>query len=288
MTSVIGIFIVFGSIICGYLMHNGNLHVLFQPSEFIIIIGAGFGSLLVMASPKLLKKIAAAIPTVFKRSPLGKTVSLEYLGLLYEMLTRIKRDGVLAVERDVEYPSESPMFKKYPSFLASREATSLLCDTMRLILLGASIRPHDLDELMSVEIESYEENEGRVSGIIMALADAFPGLGIVAAVLGVIVTMGRMNESPEIIGHSVAAALVGTFLGVLLCYGVVGPMAKKLEHEFQLERRLLEVIKATLLAFAKDIPPRIAVEFGRRVLLEDEKPEYREVETYLNSKKTKS
>ncbi len=285
MTSLIGIIVVFGSIIGGFLMHRGNLYVLLQPSEFVIIIGAGFGSLLVMAPPKLLKKIFVAIPTVFKESMLGKEVSLEYLGLLYEMLSKIKRDGALAIESDVENPLNSPMFNRYPSFLLNQCATSLLCDTMRLVLLGASIRPHDLDELMSVEIESYEENEGRVSGIIMALADAFPGLGIVAAVLGVIVTMGKMNESPEIIGHSVAAALVGTFLGVLMCYGVVGPIAKKLENEYVLERRLLEVIKASILAFAKDIPPRIAVEFGRRVLLEDEKPDFKEVDEYLKKMK---
>ena len=161
---------------------------------------------------------------------------------------------------------------------------ALLCDTLRLILLGASIRPHELDELMTIEIETHEEDEGRISGSLSTLADAFPGLGIVAAVLGVIVTMGKMSESPEEIGKSIASALVGTFLGVLLCYGVVGPIAKLMEHRHRSERKILEAIRAALLAFSKDMPPRIAVEFGRRVLLEDDKPEYQEVEQVLKKR----
>jgi chemotaxis protein MotA len=134
---------------------------------------------------------------------------------------------------------------------------------------------------MTVEIESHEEDEGRVSGAVATLADAFPGLGIVAAVLGVIITMGKMSESPEVIGHSIAAALVGTFLGILMCYGVVGPMARNLEDRHKGERKVLEAIKAAILAFAKDIPPRIAVEFGRRVLLGDVKPGFNEMEAAL-------
>ena len=281
MTTVIGILIMFGSIIGGFLMHHGNLHVLFQPSEFIIIGGAGLGSLIVMVPPKLLKKVIAAVPTVFTAPSQTKEGSLQVLGLLYEVFAKIKRDGALAIEKDVEKPRESEIFRKYPSFLENRAALSLLCDTLRLITMGASVRPHDLDELMTVEIESHEEDESRVSGAFQTLADAFPGLGIVAAVLGVIITMGKMNETPQVIGHSIAAALVGTFLGILLCYGVMGPVAKNLEHRHQADVKVLEAIKASVLAFAKDIPPRIAVEFGRRVMLGDDKPGFREVEEAL-------
>jgi chemotaxis protein MotA len=281
MTTVIGILIVFGSIIGGFLMHHGNLHVLYQPSEFIIIGGAGLGSLIVMVPPKLFKKVIAAVPTVFKAPNQTKEGTLEVLGLLYEVFAKIKRDGALAIEKDVEEPTESEIFRKYPSFLENHAAVSLLCDTLRLITMGASVRPHDLDELMTVEIESHEEDESRVSGAFQTLADAFPGLGIVAAVLGVIITMGKMNETPEVIGHSIAAALVGTFLGILMCYGVMGPMAKNLEHRHQSDVKVLEAIKASVLAFAKDIPPRIAVEFGRRVMLGDDKPAFREVEEAL-------
>jgi chemotaxis protein MotA len=281
MNTLIGVLIVFGSILGGYTMHHGNLHVLYQPSEFIIIGGAGLGSLIVMVPPKLLRKVAGSVATVFKPSKNSKEGSLEILGLLYEVFARIKRDGALAIEKDVEEPTESEIFRKYPSFLENQAAVSLLCDTLRLITMGASVRPHDLEELMTVEIESHEEDEARVSGAFQTLADAFPGLGIVAAVLGVIITMGKMSESPEVIGHSIAAALVGTFLGILMCYGVVGPMAKNLEHRHQSDLKVLEAIKASLLAFSKDIPPRIAVEFGRRVLLGDEKPRFSEVEAAL-------
>jgi len=281
MTTLIGMVIVFGSIIGGFMMHHGNLHVLFQPSEFIIIGGAGLGSLVVMVPPKLFKKVMGAVPTVFKAPKQSKEGSLEVLGLLYEVFAKIKRDGALAVEKDVEEPTESEIFRKYPSFLENHAAVSLLCDTLRLITMGASVRPHDLDELMTVEIESHEEDESRVSGAFQTLADAFPGLGIVAAVLGVIITMGKMNETPEVIGHSIAAALVGTFLGILMCYGVMGPIAKNLEHRHQSEVKILEAIKASVLAFAKDIPPRIAVEFGRRVMLGDEKPAFNEMEAAL-------
>jgi chemotaxis protein MotA len=281
MVTLIGIVIVFGSIIGGFMMHHGNLHVLFQPSEFIIIGGAGMGSLIVMVPPKLFRRVLRAVPKVFQGSNQTKEGSIEILGLLYEVFAKIKRDGALAIEKDVEEPMESEIFRKYPSFLSNHTAVALLCDTLRLITMGASVRPHDLDELMTEEIESHGEDESRVSGAFQTLADAFPGLGIVAAVLGVIITMGKMSESPEVIGHSIAAALVGTFLGILMCYGVVGPMAKNLENRHQSERKVLEAIKAAVLAFAKDIPPRIAVEFGRRVMLGDEKPAFSEVEAAL-------
>ncbi len=284
MNTIIGILVVFGSIIGGFVMHNGNLHVLFQPSEFLIIGGAGLGSMIVMAPPKLLRKIIGALPRVFQGAKTSKEESLEILSLLYEIFAKLKRDGTLSIDQDVEDPHQSEIFRKYPSFLRNHAAVSLLCDTLRLFTMGASVRPHDLDELMSVEIECHEEDEGRVSGALSTLADAFPGLGIVAAVLGVIITMGKMSESPEVIGHSVAAALVGTFLGILMCYGVVGPIAKNLELKHHAEKKILDAIKAALLAFSKDIPPRIAVEFGRRVLFGEEKPAFSELETALKKK----
>ncbi|MEW6441384.1 MAG: flagellar motor stator protein MotA [bacterium] len=284
MTTFVGILVVIGSILAGFAMEKGNFFVLFQPAEVLIVGGAGLGSLIVMAPPKLFRKIVHAIPTLFQSANHSKEVSLELMGLLYEVFSKVKRDGALAIERDVEEPEQSGLFRNYPAFLKNRAAVTLLCDTLRLMLLGASIRPHELDDLMTTEIETHEEEEGRISGALTTLADAFPGLGIVAAVLGVIVTMGKMSEPPEVIGHSIAAALVGTFMGVLLCYGVVGPLAKHLEQRHQSERKLLEAIKTSLLAFSKDMPPRIAVEFGRRVLLEDDKPDYREVEQRLKKR----
>ena len=284
MTTLVGLVVVMGSILVGFAWEKGNFHVLMQPAEVLIVAGAGLGSLIVMVPPKLLRKIAKETASVFVGANHSKEISLEIMGLLYEVLTKVKRDGALAIEKDVEDPDQSDLFRNYPNFLRNRGAVALLCDTLRLILLGASIRPHELDELMTIEIETHEEQESQISGALSSLADAFPGLGIVAAVLGVIVTMGKMSEPPEVIGHSIAAALVGTFMGVMLCYGVVGPIAKHMEHRHHSERKILEAIKASVLAFSKDMPPRIAVEFGRRVLLGDDKPEFQEVEEKLRKK----
>ena len=284
MMTVLGFVVVLGSILVGFGMEKGNFHVLIQPAEVLIVGGSGFGMLIVMTPPGLLRKILREIRTLFSGARHSKQISLEIIGLLYEVFAKVKRDGALAIEKDVEDPDQSALFRNYPTFLGNRAAVTLLCDTLRLILLGASIRPHELDELMTVEIETHEEDEGRITGALTTLADAFPGLGIVAAVLGVIVAMGKMSESPQVIGHSIAAALVGTFMGVLLCYGVVGPLAKQMELRHRSERKILEAIKAALLAFSKDMPPRIAVEFGRRVLLEDDKPEFQEVEQVLRKR----
>lgn len=284
MMTVLGFVVVLGSILVGFGMEKGNFSVLVQPAEVLIVVGAGLGSLVVMTPPGLLQKILKEVRALFSGAKHSKQISLEIIGLLYEVFAKVKRDGALAIEKDVEDPDQSALFRNYPTFLGNRAAVTLLCDTLRLILLGASIRPHELDELMTVEIETHEEDEGRITGALTTLADAFPGLGIVAAVLGVIVAMGKMSESPQVIGHSIAAALVGTFMGVLLCYGVVGPLAKQMELRHRSERKILEAIKAALLAFSKDMPPRIAVEFGRRVLLEDDKPEFQEVEQVLRKR----
>ncbi len=284
MTALIGMVVVILSIIVGYTSHHGNLWVLYQPSEFLIIGGAGFGSLLVMCPPPVLRGIMKALPTVFQNSKFTKEVSLELIALLYEIFSKVKRDGALAIETDVEDPSASEMFGRYPGVLAFPAAISLLCDTLRLMLMGVSIKPYDLDDLMTMEIDTHEEEAHNVTGALATVADAFPALGIVAAVLGVIITMGKMNESPEVIGMGVAAALVGTFLGVLMCYGIVGPVAKALELKAMSEHKMLEAIKASMLAFAKDVPPRIAVEFGRRTLYHETKPAFSEVEETFRKK----
>jgi len=284
MMTLIGIGVVFGCIAVGYAMHHGNFHVLMQPAEVLIVAGAGCGAVLIMAPPKLLRQLLREVPTVFRGVKHSKQISLEVIGVLYEVLTRIKRDGALAIEKEVETPEESELFRKYPLFLRNHPAVTLFCDTMRLILMGGSIQPHEMDELMTVAIETQEEESHRVSGVLHSLADALPGLGIVAAVLGVIITMGKMDQSPEVIGMSIAAALVGTFMGIFLAYCVVGPIAKQMEHRHQAELKLLEAIKRTLLAFVKDMPPRVAVEFGRQTLYEDDKPEFRELEQALKKR----
>ena len=227
MFPIIGIVIVLGSIVGGYLIEEGNLAVLIQPAELIIIGGAALGSMLLTCPPSILSDIVKKIPTVFKGASYDKKAYLELLNLLYDIFVKIRKEGVLHIESDIEAPDKSEMFKKYPSVLTNHHALKFLCDNLRVYIVG--VKPNDLEDMMDVELETHH-NEAEISpGIVTKIGDSLPGFGIVAAVLGVVITMGKMDESPEVIGHSVAAALVGTFLGILLCYGFVGPIGNNLE-----------------------------------------------------------
>ncbi len=281
MFPAIGIVIVFGSIIGGYLFEQGNLHVLFQPAELIIIGGAAIGSLIITCPPKLLARIFKDIPKLFGNGP-AKHDFLDLLGLLYALFSKIKKEGLLAVEPDIEHPLKSPIFKKHKGVLKNHHAVEFICDNMRVYMLG--IKPYDFEEMMDLEIETHHHESNLPSSVISKVADSLPGFGIVAAVLGVVITMGKMSESPEAIGHSIAAALVGTFLGILLCYGLLGPVASNLEHRAREEAKYFEAIKAAILAFAKDMPPQLAIEAARRVLTVDAKPTFKELEKTIKKK----
>ncbi|OGP17195.1 MAG: flagellar motor stator protein MotA [Deltaproteobacteria bacterium GWA2_55_10] len=281
MFPVIGIVIVFGSIIGGYLFEQGNLYILLQPAELIIIGGAAVGSLIITCPPKLLTKIFKEIPKLFSSGP-AKHDFLDLLGLLYGLFSKIKKEGLLALEADVEHPAKSPIFKKHRGVLKNHHAVEFICDNFRVYILG--IKPYDFEEMMDLEIETHHHESSLPSAVISKVADSLPGFGIVAAVLGVVITMGKMSESPEAIGHSIAAALVGTFLGILLCYGLLGPIASNLEHRAREEAKYFEAIKVAILAFAKDMPPQLAIEAARRVLMVDTKPSFKELEKTIKKK----
>lgn len=278
---IIGLIIVFGSIFGGYVMHHGNLHVLVQPSEFVIIGGAAIGSLIIMCTPKTLVKILKSLKTVFGSAP-GKKEYLELLSLLYGLFSKAKKEGLLGVEADIEAPEKSAIFRKYPNILKNHHAIEFICDNFRLYILG--VRPHDFEEMMDRELEAHHEEAAVPTAIIGKVADSLPGFGIVAAVLGVVITMGKMSEPPEVIGGSVAAALVGTFLGILLCYGFAGPIGSTLESRAKEDAKYLEAIKVAILSFAKELPPQLAVESARRVLFSDAKPSFKELETTVRKK----
>ncbi|MBI5599120.1 MAG: flagellar motor stator protein MotA [Deltaproteobacteria bacterium] len=280
---IIGIIFVLGSIVGGYLMEHGNLHVLMQPAELVIIGGSAAGSLFIMAPPKCLFKIFKALPAVLGGSKYSKDSYLELLSLLYEMFSNIRKEGLLAIEKDIESPDKSALFKKYPKILANHHAMDFLCDNMRVFVVG--IKPMEFDEMMTLELETHHTEQATTPGLVTKVADSLPGFGIVAAVMGVVITMGKMAEPPEVIGRSVASALVGTFLGILLSYGFVGPLANNLEHKANEDSKYLAAIKTSLLAFANDMPPQMAVEFGRRVLYEDAKPSFKELEVAVKKKK---
>ncbi len=285
MFPIIGLAVVFGCIIGGFLMEEGNLFVLIQPAELVTIGGAALGSLILSCPPNLLKGVVKAIPAILKGGTLKKSHYISLLTLLYNIFTKIKKEGLLSVEKDVENPKSSPLFKSNKELLKNHHALNFLCDNLRVFIIG--IKPTEMEDLMDIEMDSHHEEAGVTPGIITKVGDALPGFGIVAAVLGIVITMGKMSEGPEVIGHSVAAALVGTFLGILLSYGVIGPLGSHLEHKNREDSKYIEAIKTAVLAFAKDLPPQMAVEAGRRTIFSDARPSFKDLEDAIKKQKGK-
>ena len=224
MFSIVGILIVFGSVIAGYLMEKGKIGVLVQPAELLIILGAAIGTILIANPMHVLKKIVAGLLGVLKGSPFPKKRYIETLKMMFDLLARSRKEGAIAIEADIEDPEKSSIFSKYPVFLKDHHARDFVCDTMRMAITGG-VSAFDVDQMMDLDMEVHHLSANQPSQALNTMADALPGLGIVAAVLGVVVTMGSLGGPPEEIGTHVAAALVGTFLGILLCYGMVGPLA---------------------------------------------------------------
>ena len=218
MLVVIGIVVVFGAIIAGYLMEKGNLRVLIQPAELIIIDGAAVGTILIANPLHILKKIAAGIAAAFGSSKFSKQRYLDTLKMMYELFARARKDGLMALESDADAPDKSTVFSRYPAFLKDHHALDFVCDTLRMAA-GGGVEPFDMDQMMELDMDVHHRDAGQPISSLSAMADSLPGLGIVAAVLGVVITMGALGGPPEEIGPKVAVALVGTFLGLLLCYG---------------------------------------------------------------------
>ncbi|MCX6136595.1 MAG: flagellar motor stator protein MotA [Ignavibacteriales bacterium] len=277
---IIGFVIVIGCVLVGFMMHGGPPAVLLQYNEFIIIGGAGIGSLLVGTPLAILKQMGSSIGRMFKGDQFSKEQYVNLLRTMFELFNVAQRDGLINVEAHIEKPKESSIFSKNTFLLEQHHALEFLCDTMKL-MLGGGIAAHDLEAMLDADIDSHHSETGNAPGIVQTLADAFPGLGIVAAVLGIIVTMGAINGPPEEIGLKVAAALVGTFIGILLSYGFVGPMAKHMELLNASEARFYECIKAGVVAYAKGNAPIVVVEFARRVIFHSVRPSFSEIETVI-------
>ncbi|MGV8074759.1 MAG: flagellar motor stator protein MotA [Syntrophobacteraceae bacterium] len=280
----IGIFTVLGCVIGGYLLGQGNLSVLFQPAELIIIFGAALGGFIIASPMKVMRSVLGSIG----RLAVGKAYSRQdyeqVLLLLNEIFFKIRKEGLVSIESDIDDPEKSEIFMKYPAFIKNHHALSFLTDTLRTLTI-MDIDAHELANLLDYEIDAHHEEALIPSHAIANLADGLPGLGIVAAVLGIVITMAHLNEPPEVLGHHVGAALVGTFLGVLLCYGFVGPMSKNLEYAASEDREYLNVLKVALLAFVNSPSPQIAVEFGRRVIPAELRPSFVELEQILKQAK---
>jgi chemotaxis protein MotA len=278
MFAIIGIVIVFGSVIGGYLMEHGNLRVLIQPAELVVIGGASIGTVLIANPLHILKQIIGGIAGVFGGSKFTRQRYLDSLKLMYELLTKARREGLMALEADVEDPAKSPLISKYPAFLKDHHVRDYFCDTMRMAISG--VEAFDLDQLLDLDMEVHHHGSGLPVASLSSMADALPGLGIVAAVLGVVITMGALGGPPEEIGHKVAAALVGTFLGILLCYGLVGPLAASMQKSAEDEGAYLHVLRVVMISFLKGTAPIMAVEFARRAIPGHARPSFAEVEKH--------
>ena len=277
MFAIIGIIVVFGSVIGGFLMEKGHMAVLIQPAELIILGGAAMGTLLVANPTHTIKAIVGNLLGILKGSPFGKERYLSTLKMMYQFLNKVRKEGLLSVEMDVEKPEESSIFKNYPEFLGDHHARDFVCDTLRMAITGG-VDPFDMDQMMELDMEVHHNEATQPIASLTTVADALPGLGIVAAVLGVVITMGSLGGPPEEIGAHVAAALVGTFLGILACYGMVGPLSSNMAKTADSHNEYLHVLRVLMLSFLKGSAPMIAIEMGRRAIPAHVRPSFDEME----------
>src|SRR5271157_3038468 len=277
MFAIIGIVVVFGAVVAGYLMEHGNIKVLLQPAELLIIGGAGVGTLLISNPLHILKSIAAGLPGIFKGSKFNKARYLDSLKMMYELFGRARRDGLVALESDTDDPEKSAIFSKYPDFLTDHHLLCFVCDTMRLAASNA-VEAFELDQMVELDMDVHHHDSTQPVAALSTMADSLPGLGIVAAVLGVVITMGALGGPPEEIGNKVAAALVGTFLGILLCYGLIGPIAANMTKAAEEEHAFLYVLRVLMISFLKGSAPIMAVETARRAIPGHVRPSFQELE----------
>ena len=276
MFSIIGIVVVFGAVIAGYLMEHGNLKVLVQPAELVVIGGAAMGTVLIANPLHIIKSILGGVTGVFKGSPFNNQRYLNTLKMMYDLLNKARKDGLMALETDVEEPSKSAIFSTRPEFLKDHHVCDFVCDSLRMAITG--IDAFELDQLLDLDMEVHHHGTALPIAALSTMADALPGLGIVAAVLGVVITMGSIGGPPEEIGKKVAAALVGTFLGILLCYGLVGPIAGNMTKIADDEHAFLYVLRVLMIAFLKGSAPIMAVEVARRAVPAHVRPSFKELE----------
>jgi chemotaxis protein MotA len=282
MLFISGAIIVILSVLGGYMALGGKLMVLWQPFEVVIICGAALGAFITANPKSVLSKIGSAVGQIMKGPRHTKESYLELLSLLYAIFKLAKSKGMLALEQHVENPEESELFRQFPQFFADKHAVQFLCDYLRLMVLGSE-NPHEMEPLMDEEIETHHAEHMQLSDSIRTVADGLPALGIVAAVLGVIKTMGAITEPPEVLGKLIGGALVGTFLGVLLSYGFVAPMADSLKAVYDAETKYFQCIKVGLLAHMQGYAPSVSIEFARKTLFSNVRPTFYEVEDAVDA-----
>ncbi len=284
MNLILGIVVVFGCVLGGFAVHGGQLGALWQPSELLIIGGAATGALIIANPFSVTKKIAAGIPALLKGTPYKKDHYLALFSVMYELLSIARKEGMMGLERVIEDPAKSELFKKRPLILDDHHAVEFIQDYLRLIISG-DMDQHQLEALMDLEIETHHHGGEEPAQALNKVSDAMPGFGIVAAVLGIVNTMGALGGPPEEIGIKVAAALVGTFLGILLAYGLLGPMSTAMERRARDETNFYTTIKTCIMGFLQGHPPQVAIEFGRKSTPAELRPSFKDLEAQLRGKK---
>jgi chemotaxis protein MotA len=286
MLVIIGYIVVLGAVFGGFALGGGHVAALYQPVELLMIGGSAIGAFFVGNSGKAIRATLKVLPSVLKGSQYTKAVYMELMTLLYEILAKVRKEGLMSIESDVDEPKKSPLFAKYPKILADHHAVEFMTDYLRL-MVGGNLNAMEIESLMDGEIETHHQEGEMPVQIISRVGDAMPAFGIVAAVMGVVHTMGSVGIPPAELGKLIAAALVGTFLGILLSYGFVSPLAGRIEQRLHESSKLFQCIKVTLLASLNGYSPALAVEFGRKVLYSTERPSFFELEKRVKQSKPK-
>lgn len=283
---IVGYIVSLGCIFGVYVVHGGNIQVILTalPFEMITILGGALGAFVVANQPKVLKATAALLPQALKGSKYTKARYMELMALLYDILQKARKEGLMAIEKDVEAPHESAIFKKYPTVGSDHHVVEFMTDYLRMMVSG-NLNAHEIEALMDSEIETHHQEAHGPVAALTRLAGALPAFGIIAAVLGVVNTMGSVGQPPPVLGAMIGSALVGTFLGILLAYGVVEPLAGLLEQKMEDAAKELQCIKTTLLASMQGYNPTTAIEFGRKVLFSTDRPSFTELESHVRGKK---
>ncbi len=284
MFSIIGIVVVIGAVVGGYLMEHGNMKVLVQPAELVIIGGAALGTLLIGNPLPVIIKILKNLTGILSGGKYNKTLYTNTLKMLNDLFSQARKGGMVSLESHVEEPDKSDLFKKHEFIVKDHHALTFICDTLRMALSG-TVSPHDLDQMIEVDLEVHHHEVAKPVSALTTVADALPGLGIVAAVLGVVITMGSLGGPPEEIGHKVAAALVGTFLGILLCYGFLSPLASSMTYINEAEAQYYNCLRTGMIAFVRGAAPILAVEFSRRSIPAEVRPSFKEMEAACRGEK---
>ena len=281
--ALVGLLVVIGAVIGGFLMAGGHPGILFQKSEYVVIMGAAVGSMLAASPGKMRGRVTHVLKAAMKDTIPKKNDYLDLMKLQYELFMMARRQGSLALESHAAEPKKSDLFKKYPSVMNHHEGCTFLADALQQMVNGMAA--DDLEQLLDSELETLKNHGHLGTTLVKTIGDSLPGIGIVAAVLGIIVTMGHMDAPPAVIGEHVASALVGTFLGILLCYGILAPLANNVEAQEVHLLRYLECIKSSVLASVRGASPATAIEFGRKVIFHDERPSFQETDKALRALK---